>query len=303
MLLISCTVHNNVSYLNNPAPKNDYLNPALPADKRVELLLKQMTLKEKIGQMCQYVGEPAKVNAAGNTDEIVGYKLGMADKAELIKKGLVGSFLKVPGYKEANYLQELAESSRLKIPLLIATDAIHGHGMDVEEATIFPSPIGLASTFDIETIEKIAAATALEMRATGFHWAFSPNIEVVRDARWGRTGETFGEDTYLIGEMGKAMIRGIQGKDFSGKYNVLACAKHFVAGGIPYNGLNGAPADVSDRTLQEVFYPPFVKAIEAGVFTIMPAHNEVNGIPCHADKKLLTDLGLQRILHQRLERY
>jgi beta-glucosidase len=280
-------------YCCSPPPNSDlhgnFQDSLMPVEQRVELLLKEMTLEEKIGQMCQYVGEAAKINN-NNADEIIGYKLATKDKADLIIKGLAGSFLKVPGYREANYLQEIAMNSRLKIPLLIATDAIHGHGMDMEASTIFPSPISIASSFDIEVAEKIAYYTAKEMRSTGFHWTFSPNIDVVRDPRWGRTGETFGEDTYLVSELGVAMIRGYQGKNFSENNNVIACAKHLVAGGIPNNGLNGAPADVSERTLQEVFYPPFIKAIEAGVYTVMPAHNEVNGIPCHGDHQLLTIL-------------
>jgi beta-glucosidase len=238
--------------------------------------------------MCQYVGEAAE-SPQGNADEIVNYKLGMKDKAELIRKGLVSSFLKVPGYREANYLQEEAEKSRLKIPLLIATDAIHGHGMDIEAATIFLSPIGIAATFDTSIAEKIAQYTAREMRATGFHWSFSPNVDVVRDARWGRTGETFGEDPLLVTALGIAMVKGYQGKEISTQ-SVLSCAKHLVAGGIPYNGLNGAPTDISERTLHEIFYPPFKKAVEQGVCSIMPAHNEVNGIPCHADHEMLTGL-------------
>jgi beta-glucosidase len=284
IILSSCSPPPKASVL-----QGNYLDSLLPVNQRVELLLKEMTLEEKIGQMCQYVGEAAKTNN-NNTDEIVGYKLAMEEKASLIRKGLAGSFLKVPGYKEANYLQELASESRLKIPLLIATDAIHGHGMDLDAATVFPSPIGIASSFNTELAEKIASITAKEMRATGFHWDFSPNIDIVRDPRWGRTGETFGEDPCLVTELGVAMIRGYQGKDFSGPDNVIACAKHLVAGGIPNNGLNGAPADLSERTLHEIFYPPFRKAIEAGVYTVMPAHNEVNGIPCHGDKKLLTEL-------------
>ena len=137
---------------------------------------------------------------------------------------------------------------------------------------------------------QIARYTAREMRATGNHWTFSPNIEVVRDARWGRTGETFGEDPYLVSIMGRSMIMGYQGDGFGKPDNVLSCAKHFVGGGIAYNGLNGAPADVSERTLYEIFFPPFIEAINAGVFTIMPAHNEINGIPCHAHRRYLTEL-------------
>jgi beta-glucosidase len=265
----------------------DYLDASLPAERRAELLLAQLSLDDKIGQMCQYVGETNSPTAE-NADEVVGYALALADKVELIRSGRVGSFLKVPGALEANYLQEVAASTRLGIPLLIGTDAIHGHGMDLAEATIFPSPISFASAFDVDLARRIAASTAREMRATGFHWTFSPNVDVVRDPRWGRTGETFGEDPHLIAELGVAMVQGYQGQDFSGAHEVLACAKHLVAGGIPNNGLNGAPAELSERTLHELYYPPFARTVAAGVFTVMPSHNEVNGVPCHADHDLLT---------------
>ena len=265
-----------------------YLDPTLRPEERTEVLLAQMTLDEKIGQLCQYVGEAASANA-GNVDEVAGYALAIEDKAALVRAGLVGSFLKVPGWREADHLQRVAETSRLRIPLLIATDAIHGHAMDLPAATVYPTPIGLAAAFDADLAERIAAATAREMRATGYHWAFSPNLDVTWDPRWGRTGETFGEDPFLAGALGVAMVRGYQGDELGGPESVLACAKHLVAGGVPENGLNGAPADVSARTLEEVFLPPFRRAVEAGVETVMPAHNEVNGVPCHGDRRLLTD--------------
>ena len=267
---------------------NSYLDPKLPATRRAELLLAEMTLEEKVGQMCQYVGEVASARAE-NVDEVVGYSLALGDKVELVRAGRVGSFLKVPGALEANHLQELAQSSRLAIPLLIGTDAIHGHGMDLGAATIFPSPISLAASFDVDLAERVARCTAREMRATGFHWSFSPNVDVVHDPRWGRTGETFGEDPLVVGELGAAMVKGYQGSDFSEPDQVLACAKHLVAGGAPDNVLNGSPAELSERTLLEFFYPPFERVLGAGAFTLMPAHNEVNGVPCHADRRLLTE--------------
>jgi beta-glucosidase len=267
--------------------EQSYLDPELPAQRRTELLLAQMTLEEKVGQMCQYVGEVAAARAS-NIDEVSGYSLLLGEKVELIRSGRVGSFLKVPGALEANYLQQQAEATRLKIPLLIGTDAIHGHGMDLGAATIFPSPISLAASFDVGLAQSVAEATAREMRATGFHWSFSPNVDVVRDPRWGRTGETFGEDPYLVGELGAAMVVGYQGKDFSGSSNVLACTKHLVAGGVPDNVFNGSAAELSERTLREFFLPPFERTLQAGVYTLMPSHNEVNGVPCHADEQLLT---------------
>jgi beta-glucosidase len=266
-----------------------YLDPALPVNRRVELLLKEMTLAEKIGQMCSYVGEAAPVPAA-NTDEDIPYVLSLGDTADLVKHGKIGSFIKVADYEKANDLQGLAERSRLKIPLLIANDAMHGHGMYQGAVTIYPTEIGIASSFETTLAYRIAKYTAREMRATGNHWTFSPNIEVVRDPRWGRTGETFGEDPHLVSLMGRSMTKGYQGADFGEPDNVLSCAKHFVGGGIADNGLNGAPADISERTLYEVFFPPFIQAIEAGAYTIMPAHNEINGIPCHAHRRYLTQL-------------
>ncbi|MFZ5890092.1 MAG: glycoside hydrolase family 3 N-terminal domain-containing protein [Myxococcota bacterium] len=268
--------------------QGDFRDPTLPCETRVELLLSQMTLAEKVGQMCQYVAVTAP-ESFGNADEDPGYTLSLAEQAELIRSGRVGSFLKVPSPEFANQLQTIAVSSRLGIPLLIATDAIHGHAMDLEASTVFPSPIGLAASFDPELLHDVAAATARELRATGFHWTFSPNVDVVRDPRWGRTGETFGEDPLLVGELGAAMVRGYQGDALSEPHNVLACTKHLVGGGVAENGLNGAPADVSERTLREVLLPPFERTVEAGVLTAMPAHNEVNGVPCHSDHSLLTD--------------
>jgi len=266
--------------------QQSYLDPELPAARRTELLLKEMTLEEKVGQMCQYVGEVSQ-GRASNVDEVAGYSLLLGEKVELIRSGRVGSFLKVPGALEANYLQQQAEQTRLKIPILIGTDAIHGHGMDLGSSTIFPSPISLAASFDVGLAQRVAEATAREMRATGFHWSFSPNVDVVRDPRWGRTGETFGEDPFLAGELGAAMVVGYQGRDFSAPTNVLACTKHLVAGGVPDNVFNGSAAELSERTLREFFLPPFERTVQAGVYTLMPAHNEVNGVPCHADERLL----------------
>ena len=127
------------------------------------------------------------------------------------------------------------------------------------------------------------------MRASGMHWAFNPNLDVARDARWGRMGETFGEDTYLVTQMGTALIQGLQGDNGVEPDRVLACAKHLIAGGEPQGGINAAPMDLSEQKLREVYLPSFISAIEkAKVFTVMPAHNELNGIPCHAGKAFLT---------------
>ena len=207
----------------------------------------------------------------------------------MIINGQIGSFLHVITAKEANYLQQLANESKLKIPLLIGIDAIHGNAL-YRGATVYPSPITIASTWDENNSYDVGVQTAFEMRSTGSHWAFTPNIDVMRDARWGRVGETFGEDPYLVTQMGIAMINGLQQEDFTGINKVIACAKHLIAGSEPINGLNLSPMDISERTLNEIYLPPYKSAVNAGVFSIMAAHNEVNGVPSHSNKKLMTNI-------------
>lgn len=264
----------------------------------MEDLLNRMTLEEKIAQMCQYVGlehirEAEKVMTEKDlTDnDAMGYYPGLSstELEDMTRKGLVGSFLHVKDPEEANALQKLAQESRLRIPLLIGIDAIHGNGLN-EGATIYPTPIGMASTWEPALIERSARETALEMRAMGAQWAFTPNVDIARDARWGRVGETFGEDPYLVSEMGVAMIRGMQGEDFTGEDKVIACAKHLIAGSEPVNGLNAAPMDISERTLREIYLPSYQAAIDAGVFSMMAAHNELNAVPCHSNKYIMTEL-------------
>jgi beta-glucosidase len=205
----------------------------------------------------------------------------------MVRKGEIGSFLHVKNVKEANALPKLAMESRLKIPLLIGIDAIHGHA-HILGATVYPTQLSLSSTWDDDLLYEVAKETAQEVRATGMHWTFSPNVEVARDPRWGRTGETFGEDPLLISRMGVAFTKGYQG-DF-GPENILACAKHFVGGGEPFNGTNAAPIDVSERQLREIWFPPYKAQVEAGVYTFMAAHNEVSGVPAHGNRFLLTDV-------------
>ena len=274
--------------------KGDWRDASLPAADRAELLLKEMTLQEKVGQMCQYVapcyvppGQGSPYKNIDATDENLGNK----DLADKIRRGEVGSFLHCMTTKEAIALQEMAKESRLGIPLLIGIDAIHGNAL-IEGCTIYPTNINMASTFDTELMERIGAETALEMRQKGLYWTFAPNLDVARDARWGRMGETYGEDPFLVTEMGKHSILGLQGPDRNfDEGHVIACAKHLIAGGEPFGGLNAAPMDLSERQLREIYLPPFIAAVEdAHVGTVMAAHNEVNGIPCHGNSWLLKDL-------------
>lgn len=275
-----------------------YLDTNLSDNQRVEILLSEMTLEEKVGQMCQFVGfnylnsstKGMSTEEILNSDSQAEY-IGFATKdiADMVIDGKVGSFLHVLTALEANQIQELALQSRLKIPVLIGIDAIHGNGM-VRGATVYPSPISIAATFTDDYAYRVGRETALEMRATGSQWAFTPNIDVLRDPRWGRVGETFGEDTLLVSNMGVSMIRGLQLEDFTGEDKVIACAKHLIAGSDPVNGLNFSPMDLSERSLREIHLQPYEDAIEAGVFSIMSAHHEINGVPCVMHKELMLDI-------------
>ncbi|MDR1121462.1 MAG: beta-glucosidase, partial [Dysgonamonadaceae bacterium] len=182
--------------------KQLYKDASQPVEKRVKNLISQMTLEEKVAQMCQYIGinHIREAEASLSVEEMEkshaqGYYPGMNGDSvvALTEKGLIGSFLYVLDIEEANYLQSLAMKSRLQIPLLLGIDAVHGNAL-YRGATVYPSAIGQASMFCPELVEESSRQTALEVRAAGSHWTFAPNIEITRDARWGRTGETFGED-------------------------------------------------------------------------------------------------------------
>ncbi len=286
MLFISFKTNND-----NPI----YLDSFHSIEARVTDLMSRMTLEDKVYQMNQFVGleHMKKGNPDDdkeNNDAQGFYKtLSVNDVSKMCEEGKIGSFLHVLTAEEANYLQELALKSPLKIPVLIGIDAIHGNAL-VSGTTVYPSPIGLASTWNDDFLYSVGKQTAKEMRASGSHWAFTPNIDILRDPRWGRVGETFGEDPFMVGNMGASMIRGFQQDDFTGTEKVIACAKHMIGGGESINGLNAAPADISVRTLREVHLPPYKKAIDAGVYSIMAAHNEINGVPSHMSKWLMTDV-------------
>tara|TARA_Y100000766_G_scaffold15961_1_gene11319 strand:- start:897 stop:3224 length:2328 start_codon:yes stop_codon:yes gene_type:complete len=276
----------------------DYLNSSFSIEKRIDDLMSRMTIYEKACQMNQFVGleHMKKAEKKLSYEELKksdaqGFYKGVfsEDVKQMIIDGKIGSFLHVLTAKEANYLQGLAYESKLKIPLLIGIDAIHGNAL-YRGATVYPSPITIASTWDANNSYNVGKQTAFEMRSTGSHWAFTPNVDVMRDARWGRVGETFGEDPYLVTQMSSSMIDGLQQDDFTGLNKVIACAKHLIAGSEPINGLNLSPMDISERTLNEIYLPPYKSAINVGVFSIMAAHNEVNGIPSHSNKKLMSDL-------------
>jgi len=235
------------------------LDPNQPIDKRVEDLLSRMTLEEKIGQMCQYSGITERIE-------------------QMIREGRVGALLKVHGAREVNRIQRIAvEESRLGIPLIFGLDVLHGY------KTIFPIPLGLASTWDPETVKKSASIAAAEAYADGVRWTFAPMVDIARDPRWGRIAEGAGEDPYLGSVMARALVEGFQGSNLSDQNAIVACPKHYVAYGGAEGGRDYNTVDVSERTLREVYLPPFRAAVKAGAGTIMSAFNDLNGIPASAN--------------------
>ncbi|HEV2883737.1 MAG TPA: beta-glucosidase BglX [Pyrinomonadaceae bacterium] len=252
-----------------PQPTRNRRLAALGVEKRIEDLLRRMTLAEKLGQLQQLDGE-----ANGNF---------RPEHVALVRKGLLGSTLNVRGATRTNQLQRVAtEESRLKIPLLFGFDVIHGY------RTIFPIPLGEAATWDPQSVELSAAIAAAEARAAGVHWTFAPMVDIARDPRWGRIAEGSGEDSYLGSELAAARVRGFQGTDYSAPDRVLACAKHWVAYGAAEAGRDYNTTDMSERTLREVYFPPFKAAIDAGVGTFMTSFNDINGMPATANTHTLS---------------
>jgi beta-glucosidase len=228
-----------------------------------------MTLEEKLGQLQQLDGE-----ANGNF---------RPEHRDLARKGLLGSTLNVRGAQRTNELQRVAlEESRLKIPLIFGFDVIHGY------RTIFPVPLGEASSWDPKAAERSASIAAMEARGAGVHWTFAPMLDIARDARWGRMVEGAGEDPYLGAMMARARVRGFQGRDYSAPDKVLACAKHWVAYGAAESGRDYNTTDMSERTLREIYFPPFKAAVDEGVGTLMSAFNDLNGVPSSANPFTLT---------------
>ncbi|MCA9768381.1 MAG: beta-glucosidase, partial [Gemmatimonadetes bacterium] len=216
-----------------------------------------MTLPEKVGQMMQmhtYDGVP-----------------------HLIEKLHVGSILHASP-ERLEQAHALVEQTRLRIPLLIGEDCIHGHSF-FKGAEIYPTQLGMAATFDPDLLERVARATAVEVAATGIHWTFSPVLCIARDLRWGRVSETFGEDPYLLGELGAAMVRGYQGDGLSDRTAILATAKHFAGYSETQGGRDASEADISRRKLRSWYLPPFERMARAGCATFMLGYQSTDGVP------------------------
>lgn len=261
-----------------PEPATPHASAAL-ADKklnaRVDALLAQMTLEEKIGQLSQYT--------AGST--ITGPTGQKLDFDSMLKKGEIGSLFNVTGAKETNHYQHIAmEQSRLHIPLLFGLDVIHGHH------TTFPVPLAMAASFDPDIVQQACRVAATEARADGINWVFSPMVDISRDARWGRIVESAGEDPYLGSAIARAYIRGYQQNDLSKPDSVAASVKHFAAYGAAEAGRDYNSVDMSEIRLRQVYLPPYKAAVDEGVATVMSSFNTLNGVPETANPFTLTKI-------------
>lgn len=273
-----------------------YKDTALPPGKRVKDLLARMTLQEKAAQMmCVWQEKSQKLVDERGSFDLAKAKLHFRQKRGL---GQVGRPSDAGGGLNARQTAELTnaiqkfflEHSRLGIPVIFHEECLHGQA--AIDATSFSQPIGLGATFNPELVEELFTMTAHEARVRGTHQALTPVVDVARDPRWGRVEETYGEDPYLVTQMGIAAVRGFQGDaSFKDKKRVIATLKHFVAHGQPESGMNCAPANVSLRVLRETFLHPFKEAIhKAGAISVMASYNEVDGVPSHANKWLLRDV-------------
>lgn len=265
-------------------------------EKRIDELIAKMTLEEKIGQVVQI--SPSLFGAFGMTQDEIITKLvnGELSPEEFekiernyhedeIRQGILGSMGGVTGAEKSNELQKIAiEESRLGIPILFGLDVIHGF------RTVFPIPLAEACSWEPELMKETARIAAKEASAAGVHWTFAPMVDISRDPRWGRVAEGAGEDTYLGSVIAAARVEGFQGEDLPNPESILACAKHFAAYGAPVGGRDYNTVDISLQTLHDVYLPPFEAAAKAGAATFMSAFNDINGVPCTANKYLLTDV-------------
>ncbi len=242
--------------------------------RRVDSLLKLMTLEEKVGQLNQYSGREV-------TGPVNDKKNNMLND---IKQGNVGSMLNVRGVKDTREIQSVALQSRLKIPLLFSLDVIHGY------KTIFPVPLAEAASWDLDAIRESAHIAAKEAAASGIHWTFAPMVDVGRDPRWGRVMEGAGEDTYLGSSIAAARVKGFQGEQLGGTDAIMACAKHFAAYGAAIAGRDYNAVDLSDQQLWQTYLPPFKAAADAGAATFMNSFNTINGIPSTGNSHLQRDI-------------
>ncbi|MCC8169913.1 MAG: glycoside hydrolase family 3 C-terminal domain-containing protein [Oscillospiraceae bacterium] len=244
----------------------EYMNKNLPVEERVESLLSLMTAEEKIAQMTQ-----------------ISYNAVSGEEYERFLNLGIGSFLHVLG-EDTQKIREAAQKTRLKIPPIFGIDAIHGHCL-LNGATIFPSQLAVSCSFNTELIREMGRVTAREVATDGLDWTFSPVLCIARDLRWGRVDETFGEDSYLIGELGAAIIDGYQCDNL-----IVACAKHYLGYGEATGGRDAYDTEVTERKIRELFLPPFKRACDAGCGTVMTAYGSIDSVPLTANADILRGL-------------
>jgi len=260
-------------------------------DKKVDALIAKMTLEEKVGQMTEVTSDVVSKTKAPD------HELDAEKLKEAIMKYHVGSILNVTGhaysrehwYDVISTIQKAADQDRLKIPVIYGIDAIHGVTYTVG-STLFPQEIAVAATFNRDIAHKAGEITAYETRASYIPWNYSPVLDLGKSALWPRIYETFGEDPYLVKTMGAAIIKGYQGNNVGDKYHVAACMKHYLGYSFPLSGKDRTPAWIPDRYMREYFLPSFAEAVKAGAKTLMINSGEINGVPVHASKYLLTDV-------------
>tara|TARA_R110002050_G_scaffold171113_2_gene303131 strand:- start:54657 stop:56942 length:2286 start_codon:yes stop_codon:yes gene_type:complete len=267
-----------ISFISCYAQKPIQMNTKNTIEQKIDTLLKQMTVEEKVGQMNQYNGF---WDVTGPAPEG-----GSAEKKyEHLRKGWVGSMLSVRGVKEVRAVQKIAvEETRLGIPLIIGFDVIHGY------KTLSPIPLAEAASWDLEAIKKSAEIAAAEASASGINWTFGPMVDVSRDARWGRVMEGSGEDPFLGSRIAEARVHGFQGDNLSAVNTIASCAKHFAAYGFSESGKEYNTVDIGTSTLHNIVLPPFKAAVNAGVRTLMNSFNELNGIPATGNSYLQRDI-------------
>lgn len=273
-----------------------YKNPNAAVGDRVEDLLSRMTLEEKVAQM---MCVPIDFSFEEGNFDIKDTEVFSSEKAKIgigyVAMPSVGRTPKESA-EYSNRIQRIfASNNRLGIPVIFYEEGLHGH--DAPEGTNFPTPLGLASTWNPDLLKRITQSIAEEIRVRGSHLVLSPVLDLGRDPRWGRTEETFGEDPYLASRMGVASITGFQGDaaERVDSKHVHATMKHFAAHGNPENGINTVPPNIDEHTLYNIILPPFKAAVEeAKVKAVMPAYNEYNGTPLHSNRKLLTGRNIKR---------
>ncbi|WP_207535624.1 beta-glucosidase BglX [Desertivirga arenae] len=263
-ILVALVINDGVAQTKSDVKMNQFIST----------LMKKMTLEEKLGQLNLPTSGDITTGQASNSEV-----------AKQITEGKVGGLFNIKSVEKIRDVQKIAvEKSRLKIPLIFGMDVIHGY------STVFPIPLGLSCTWDMELIEKSARIAAIEASADGINWTFSPMVDISRDARWGRFAEGSGEDPYIGSQIAKAMVKGYQGSDLSKNNTIMACVKHFALYGAIEAGRDYNTVDMSRIRMYNEYFPPYKAAVDAGAGSVMTSFNEIDGVPASGNKWLMTDV-------------